>query len=682
MTLLRKFSKVLVGTIISLLFISSPAFAVGYCGDGFLNEVMEECDDGNFAERDGCSAYCHIEDMDPPSIESVSIPNGTEGISSLTSSLTIVFSEPINTETLIKSNVRFEHSAKLLDYDLNLNSDKKTLTIKINQELYSEGSHAIRISNIGDEAGNYMNEEFISVFTTAVAVDHTPPTVDINSPGGEYNFSQDITLTAYVDDYTGSEEFIDPNAKIYFTLDNTTPNYNSTLYESPIQISTNSTLKYFSVDENNNESAVITHTYTFDCPENPNIKKMTPYPRCNIIECNHGFILRNNTCVVSMTASDPDDYKLNAVTAPRLTSAKPMTITTRPAIYITKQHKGNIPRPLIFKDSKRGTIIEFERNTRITETDTGKAFEGYIRPPNNLYLKDFPINFGYSFKSIFEFKAADGRDLDFYPHYRITVPYTDAFEEDEGVTVLNYDPEMELYTEYPKNLYSTDLDKKEVTVKSGKTGIFFIAQKGRSFNKSAFKDTKDHWAGNYIETLYRKGIIRGRSKGIYAPNDPLTRAEFAKIAITAIGEEIDDIEEIEENPFKDVPVFAWYSPYIKKAKELGLIKGYQSGEFKPEQFINRAEAIKILVSAFNFDLDKRKEVEGYYSANRQFSDVKGSQWYYPYVDFAVQYGIVDGIRLRNNKILKDFGPGRHISRGEMAKLAVKAIELRESMDSK
>jgi cysteine-rich repeat protein len=50
----------------------------GFCGDGALDSATEQCDDGNHINRDGCSSYCKIEDMTPPTVTSVSIPDGTK----------------------------------------------------------------------------------------------------------------------------------------------------------------------------------------------------------------------------------------------------------------------------------------------------------------------------------------------------------------------------------------------------------------------------------------------------------------------------------------------------------------------------------------------------------------------------------------------------------------------------
>ena len=676
---MRWFKKLLVTGLIALFFMPSFASANDYCGDGALNEEYEECDDGNFVNRDGCSAYCEIEDMEPPTVASVSIPDGATGIDTLTDTLTVVFSEPIDETSLFKDvSVRFEYAAKPLDFEFDLEDDQKTLTIHINQELFSEARHALRLKNIRDVPGNITEEEFISVFDTAASVDQTPPTVVADPPGGTHHFSQNVTLTPYIESYTKSDEFIDTTATIYYTLNDLNLTENSPVYSSPIPIRTGTTLRYFAVDGVGNKTPIFAERYSLVCSEVPNAKTISRYPECEVLECQRGFNLISNICVARLGDTDPEDYKENAITAPLFGSDTPMTISTKPAIFITLDHRGIIPRPIIFKDLTRGTVIEFERDTKITNTD-GKPFTGYIRPPENMYMKDFPINFGYSFKSIFEFKAADGRDLQFDPSYKITIPFTEAFDENESVTVFTYNPDSETYTEYNRALYTTDLDKEEVTITAYKTAIFFVAQSGKNFNRAIFTDVLTHWAKNYIEALYREGIVQGRSKGIYAPNENLTRAEFVKIALKAIGAEVESQDEIEDAPFEDVPLYAWYVSYVKKAKDLGLIKGYDDGTFKPDQLINRAEAVKMLFSAFEFDLDYRPDES--LASNRRYIDVKSDRWYFPYVDFAIQNGIMEGIQYRDSSTTRLFGPGNPITRGEMAKLAIKTMELAEELNN-
>ena len=674
-----------------LSFLIQPAFADDpqYCGDGILNPSRnEQCDDGNFVNRDGCNTYCEIEDLTPPSVTNVSIPEGAEKVSNLTKEVLITFSEPIREDSIKNTTVQLRFNGNPLEVDYQISSDKKRVTILPKEDLPGESEIAIWVSGVKDLAyDNIMTDLFVSTFTTDVAIDHTAPNPVADPPGGEYTIAQSVSLKGYLGEYTKSDEFLDPEAVIYYTLDGSRPTEESTVYESPISVRQNTTVRFFAIDDVGNKSNVITENYTFSCPVFENAKVFSSYPDCKISECNYGFILKNNVCVTNMGGVDPDDYRQNSVTAPLFSSDTPLTISTKPAIYITKEHEGTIKRPINFKEEKRGINIYFEKNTHITEEDK-TPFVGYIRTLENLYTKDFPINFGYSFKSIFRFapvvegKTADEdveKTLYFDPPYQITIPYGEQFDSEVGVTVFTYDPKLEEYSEYDPKMVSWDLQKKQVTILSKTTNTFFVAQGGKNYNKRIFKDTDGHWAQNYIEILYRKGIVIGKEEGIFAPDDNLTRVAFLKIALMAMGEEIDRNVDLEEEPFMDVPLYTWYTHYVSKAKELGLVGGYPDGTFQPARFVNRVEAIKILLTAFGFDLSGYDKP--FDNINYQ-GDIYTDKWYFPYVNFAIKNNMIDPIRDSNGRILKSaFGPDYPITRAEMAKLAVKAMELAESLKS-
>lgn len=659
--------------LISLLIclVSSPALAAEtlYCGDGILS-IPEECDDGNFINRDGCSAYCLLEDMDAPEVTSASIPNEEAGVSNLTDKMSITFSEAVQKSTINQYNVVFKQFNQVIETELELADNQKDLTIHFLEDLKGEKDYSLIVEKVKDSAGNMMTERYVTTFYTGEFIDVVPPNTVAKPAGGHYNVGQAVTLTPYDGKLTFSEEYIDVGAKVYYTLDGSTPSQYGKQFSTPLSIKIDTTLKYIGIDAKGNASEVITEEYTFSCPERPNSKKVTDYPECRVEACNYGFVLKSNVCVISLGGTNPDDYKINAATAPLFGSDTPMTISTKPALYITPEHNGVIPRPIHFVDLKGGTIIDLERDTLITHPD-GTPFVGYLKPPNSLFSKSFPINFGYSFKSIFHLESSEGEELRFDPKIKITVPFTDRYNAGEKITIFTYDPLTEEYFVHDPELVSVNSTGDEVSIISDTTGTFFVAQPGLNYNAIVFKDTIDHWAKNYIEQLYRWEYIKGRSKGVFAPDDILTRAEFTKIALNAIGEEIDPFENVEDAPFFDVPLYSWYPPYIKRAKELGLINGYPDGSFKPDAPINKVEAIKILMQAFQFDL----ETVGQRTDN--FEDVLTWEWYFPSTNFALHHRLIDGIRLPNGTLQDDtFGPGRSIKRGEMAKLAVKAIELK------
>lgn len=657
----------------ALFIINGSAFA-SYCGDGVLNTDKDEaCDDGNFDNRDGCSSYCEEEDMTPPTILSMSIAEGATGISNLTNKIIITFSEGMDESSINKRTIQLKQHATVLDTEYDISDNKESVTIIVNEDLYGEAEHAIVINNVKDLAGNILDNLVVRTFTTATAIDHTAPNIVVRPPGGSYIVTQSVNITPYVGKNTSSTDFEDEEATIYYTLDGSIPTINSDIYTKSFSINNDTILRYFGVDKSGNVSEITTHNYKFDCGEKLNAKDVTPYPSCNILECNYGFLLKNNVCVVNLNTDD-SNIKYNAATAPMLGSNTPMIISTKPALYITPQHKGTIPRPIHFIDPISGITIKFERDTVIKNED-GSYFSGYIKPPDHLVSKNFPINFGFTFKSILNFEPESKKSLKFDPPYQITIPYTDRYRPKDKLYVFTYDPETEEYYKYPSDWVFDEKDLNQVTLMADSNNTFFIAQEGQNYNKIVFKDTADHWSRNYVESLYRKGIVRGRDKGIFAPDDILTRAEFTKVALSVVGEEVDPQEYVESAPFKDVALYAWYVPYVKRAKETGLINGYENGEFKPDQPINKAEAVTVLMRALEFDVHSA----GIRGDN--YSDILTSQWYFPFVNFAIQNKLIDGIRLPNGKIMtSSFGPSRNITRGEMAKLAIKAMELKETLD--
>jgi len=99
-----------------------------------------------------------------------------------------------------------------------------------------------------------------------------------------------------------------------------------------------------------------------------------------------------------------------------------------------------------------------------------------------------------------------------------------------------------------------------------------------------------------VTYLNRLGVLEGRPGGFY-PNEPITRAEAAKIIVYIIGKA--DLADLVKGsmPFSDVPGSHWASGYILIAKNLGIINGYPGGTFKPENNVTYSEFAKLLVEA-------------------------------------------------------------------------------------
>lgn len=94
-----------------------------------------------------------------------------------------------------------------------------------------------------------------------------------------------------------------------------------------------------------------------------------------------------------------------------------------------------------------------------------------------------------------------------------------------------------------------------------------------------------------IQFLKHNGMIQGYPDGTFKPDRDINRAEALKVLLEALPVEIDSSNENVE--FPDINPKEWYYLYVVKAFNRGLVKGYPDGQFHPENTINQAEALKI-----------------------------------------------------------------------------------------
>ena len=122
-------------------------------------------------------------------------------------------------------------------------------------------------------------------------------------------------------------------------------------------------------------------------------------------------------------------------------------------------------------------------------------------------------------------------------------------------------------------------------VVTGETGGF--ASDNKVGEKSEeFTDLESvQWAKEAIETLRKKGIVNGKEKGIFAPNDSLTREEFITMTVRAIG-----LETWGENAyFDDVSEGDWCYPYVSAAFNNKIINGISETSFGKGKNITRQD---------------------------------------------------------------------------------------------
>ncbi len=115
------------------------------------------------------------------------------------------------------------------------------------------------------------------------------------------------------------------------------------------------------------------------------------------------------------------------------------------------------------------------------------------------------------------------------------------------------------------------------------------------------------------------------------PEEPITRAEFLEMMFlnNDFGEVgVPRVAHAEEStPFPDVDMANPYYDYILKAKQLGMVSGYEDGNFYPYNLITRGQAAKMLVEAFK---PAPSEVK-----TALFADVSTDHRFFNYINDAV-----------------------------------------------
>ena len=164
------------------------------------------------------------------------------------------------------------------------------------------------------------------------------------------------------------------------------------------------------------------------------------------------------------------------------------------------------------------------------------------------------------------------------------------------------------------------------------------------------KDISEHWSEEYVNYGIEKGYISGYPDGTFLPDNPVTRAEFAKMTNSALG-----ITQSEEAEFFDLEADKWYYPEVGKAVYAGYITGYEDGSFRATNLITRQEAAVILSR-----LATRPEVV---ETTDSFADSANiAAWAKDAFDFAYSKKFITGDDLGN------LNPLATLTRGQAAKI--------------
>ena len=186
-------------------------------------------------------------------------------------------------------------------------------------------------------------------------------------------------------------------------------------------------------------------------------------------------------------------------------------------------------------------------------------------------------------------------------------------------------------------------------------------------NAAPFSDmTGYEWAQEAVSALKDKKVINGRSEESFAPSENITREEFVKTVMLALGLCKDD-EKADNAHFADVPPDAWFAGYVYKAEALAVINGISENEFGAGRQITRQDMAAIAFRALRLtkaQLDTNADAEAF-SDQSMVSD---------YADLAVR--VFKKCGLLNGYPDGSFSPYGAATRAETAQFIWKLINLK------
>ena len=182
-----------------------------------------------------------------------------------------------------------------------------------------------------------------------------------------------------------------------------------------------------------------------------------------------------------------------------------------------------------------------------------------------------------------------------------------------------------------------------------------------------FNDMNGHWGKEYVDYLSKKGVVEGDENNNFNPESSISRAEFSKMIMKAIGIG----ESAAEKLFDDVDLSDWYAEAVTTAAKNGLICSelIENNKYLPNKAINRQEIASMIVNAYKLLADQTPDsadIEEYEDGNAV------SAWANTYIKSAMGLGIINGDDM--NRI----NPISNATRSEAAVMVYRLMKIFEA----
>jgi hypothetical protein len=126
-----------------------------------------------------------------------------------------------------------------------------------------------------------------------------------------------------------------------------------------------------------------------------------------------------------------------------------------------------------------------------------------------------------------------------------------------------------------------------LTVNPGQTAAQVPATP--SSQGAGFSDIANSWAASYITKLAKAGVVNGYPDGTFRPEQTVTRVQFAKMLLTAMGTKPDQDTSVLTG-YSDYAGYAsWELPWLAAAVDHHVLSGYPDGTLRPDATVTWLE---------------------------------------------------------------------------------------------
>ena len=130
-------------------------------------------------------------------------------------------------------------------------------------------------------------------------------------------------------------------------------------------------------------------------------------------------------------------------------------------------------------------------------------------------------------------------------------------------------------------------------------------------SNAAYSDISGEKCEGAVNVLDALGVVDGYEDGTYRPDQTVTRAEMAKLIITALG--VADYASATNSSYSDMALAQWAIPYVEYATNLNIVEGVGGGRFSPGNPVTYEQAATMIVRALGFT-DECNEMNGTWPA--------------------------------------------------------------------